>query len=52
MPREYIVVVTSSYVVDAENEEQAREIVEVAEETLDYSNLTINDQEWDIWEKN
>jgi hypothetical protein len=52
MEKEYIVVVTSSYVVDAKNEKQARKIVEKAEETHDYSRVTINDQEWDIWEKN
>jgi len=50
MTKRYIVVVTSSYFVDAKNEEQAREIVEKAEETLDYSEVTINEQEWDIWE--
>jgi hypothetical protein len=50
MPKRYTVVVTSSYVVDAEDEKQARDIVETAEETQDYSNLDISEQEWDIWE--
>lgn len=50
MPKRYTVVVTSSYFVDAENEQQARDIVESAEETQDYGNLEIREQEWDIWE--
>lgn len=46
--KKYTVTVVTTYKVHAETKDQAREIVETAEETQDYSGLVISDQDWEI----